>query len=105
MNVAGLARLGILPDAEGEEGMVARDAWRRVVFFVLPEAPAWFHAAIAELLADPRTSSDTLLIAADALEAGRRQATIDDQPSLAEALRNLADVPRQLAPLRAGVRP
>ena len=98
-------RLGLAPLAVALDMVVERSQFRSLIAAILPSEPAWAHAALAQLLANPRAPSDALLIVADAMELGRLQANADGNPAVARGLASVADLFRQIAPYRAGARP
>lgn len=81
--------------------MRAEVAWYKRVRITVPDAPSWFMVAISRVLASPAMSSDALLILADALYEGAGTASQTGSPLLAAQLRELAELPRALAPGRA----
>lgn len=99
------AEAGPQPIADAIDPILARASWRNAAAFILPDAPAWFHTAWATLMADPRATSDALLITADALDAGRREMLAEGNDAVARGLWYLADLTRNVAPHRAGARP
>ena len=77
--------------------------WWNRVRTAAPLAPSWFSVTATRVLMAPGVSSDALLIFAEALDEAADIAILSDG-DLASQLRQLADLPRQLAPSRANQR-
>lgn len=80
---------------------IDRNSWFRRVLNVAPRLPAPMVSFLAVALTDPGASSDSLLWIADALEQAATDSRINGRPHQADELHAVADLPRQLAPLRA----
>ena len=82
----------------------SRVAWTIVAARTAPLLPFWVVGGVAATAADEETDSDALLIVADALVAMAVAAEAGGWTDIGRDLRALAGLPRDLAPLRAGVR-
>nr|WP_294550074.1 hypothetical protein [uncultured Rhodopila sp.] len=78
-----------------------RDAWLRRALSAAPRMPAALLDFLSAALADPKATSDSLLWMADALEEAAASAKAAGRAVMTAELKALADLPRQLAPLRA----
>jgi hypothetical protein len=78
-----------------------RASWWRRTRETAPLVPAWFSHTLARILAAGATSADALLNLADALDESSHMVALNGEEMLAGQLRKLADLPRELAPIRS----
>lgn len=90
----------MVPIAHPVCAIAARAWYARAARQMAPGAPGWFLGGVIQFLLNPHASSDALLALADALEEAAHLADMAGDP-VARELRELADLPRQLAPSRA----
>nr|WP_294566965.1 hypothetical protein [uncultured Rhodopila sp.] len=90
--------------AEAERARAeARISWTIAASRAAPSLPLWVISGVAAMIANETSDSDLLLILADNLVAMAEMAEAGGEAPIGRELRTLADLPRGVAPLRAGV--
>lgn len=87
--------------AAAADRVLTRAEWREQARLAWPDGPSWFLAMLVDMLVSTRATPDDLLILADALEEARRTANVEGRLAVATHLKQLADLPRRMAALRA----
>lgn len=74
------------------------DGWMALAITAAPRAPMALLDTLCAALADPRQTTDSLLLLADALDQAAYASLLAGRPVQQQELGALADLPRRLAP-------
>ena len=93
--------LHLVPIAEPVAHVLDRADWMRQARDAWPDAPSWLLGMVVNALVNPKATPDSLLLLADGLEEARSCASAEGRVAIEAHLKQLADLPRRAAALRA----